>query len=461
MTKDELRQKLSQEPDELATYLKSLPTGVPSWNSLDSQYDPMKHKIMDTAFYPVKINENGIDEFKRTPLGLQKLAVNRLAQSMFSTPSKRTYKYDRNNDSQQKAMAILEELIEVHNYIDSENIERSKKVFASCQMCTIWSVVQEPCVVADEESKFTLRHKTYSPMDGYTLHPILDDYGIVLALVLTYDVEDKNYIDLYVNDLEKSFHTRFLKTENKWEVEARNPLAFFPLVYLSGKEPIWGGDEGTKLVEDLEEMDSFEGLYIKKNAAPTFTLDYGDTQGATKIDAGEKSDDSRRVVRVGKGGSMKAVEWEGGGTRVTGRYARLRNAFFEQIQMPDISFASLITSNTSADNKELMFTDVKAKARDVGGEFERMFLQEIEIIKKFAAAMFPKYAEAFKALSVKSTIVPYSIRSQKETAQYVELLGTNASRMTKIAIIGEVDDVQEELDAIENELRAEANQGIL
>ena len=451
MTVEELEIILGKADEETVKELQESSFDIPAWSDLVEQYDPLQHQIMDTNIYPPKLDENGNDDFKRTPLGLQKLAVSRVAQSMFAVPTERIYNYDKEKDQEQKAVDILEQIYRVQNFIDSENIERAKKLNASCQIVTIWKVFEEENVIEEETAKLKLTHTTYSEIDGYQIFAQVDPNGILLVVSILYtDSEDTEHLDVWING-EKPEYRAYIN-EDKWTLDTENskPLEVFPAVYAWLPEPIWGGDAGTMLVEQLEEMESYQGLYIKRNALPTFTMDYGETDGDESTTE-ESSSDSRRIIKVGKGGKMLDVTWKGADAAITSRYNRIRNAFFEQVQMPDTSFANMITSNTSAENKELLFADAKAKARDLGGEWEKLFLDELTLVKKFVGIMFPSFAEIYKSLSIRSSIRPYSIKSKKENAEYVATAGSAMSIETQVRILDEVDDVGQEVEAIEGE----------
>jgi len=455
---------LSPDIDEMIKKLSVSSFAVPEWTDLVKEYEPSLHKIWDTTLYPAKQNENGGDDFKRTAFGLQKLAVNRISQALFSTPVERVYSYEE-NEKNKAAVEILEQLYKIDNYIDAENLERAKKLNAACQIVTIWKTYEEPSVVNGETTKYKLTHKTYSEKEGYKIYTQLDENNQILVVAIFYTVtaENKNYCYVYINGDKKEFRS-YVKAD-KWVLDESivpnpKPLEFFPLVYTAIESPVWGGVEGTILVEQLEEMESFDGLYIKKNSAPTFTLDYGDVTNTTKDSKEETSSDSRRIIVVGKGGSMQDVTWPGAGESVSKRIARIRNAFFEQVQMPDISFANMLNSNTSAENKELLFSDAKAKAADLGGEWSKMFMEEINVVKNFAKIMFPTYSAEFDAIKVRSVVHPYSVNSKKENAEIIATAGDAMSLSTKVAFLGVVDNVQQEVELIESANSAEANQGL-
>lgn len=462
MTSEKLVELLGGPADELIKGVQEESVSVPAWSDLEKEYDPMKHAIWDTTVYPPKLNENGIDELKRTALPLQKLAVSRISQSMFSTPVERVYSYDKDSESQQETVDMLELLYRTNNSIDSENIERGKKLNASCQIATVWKVLEKPAVLpTGEVVKYTLAHKTYSAMDGYTIYIVKDDSDYTqIASFMYKDKANKEYCDMYINNLEKYEFRRYVKLDN-WVLDTTvsKTLEVFPVVAMSIPEPVWGGEAGTNLVEQLEEMESFDGLYIKRNASPTFTLDYGELQpGSILSSTTEKSNDSRRIIEVGKGGSMTDVTWNGAAESLTNRYHRIRNSFFEQVQMPDISFSNLINSNTSAENKELLFSDAKAKAIDLGGEWIKMFHDELMIIKQFMKIIIPKYAKELDSITIRSVIKPYSIKTSKENAEFVAVGGGSMSLATRVRVLGAVDDVEREVSTIEEEQAATANQ---
>jgi hypothetical protein len=455
MTQEQLTTLIQGNTNDLVNALQVSSYKLPAWTELKKEYEPTLHKIMtDYTLYPVKRGSAGGDDFKRTPLGLQKLAVNRISQSMFSTPVERKYKYDETNEQERTAVAILEQIYKTENFIDSENMERAKKLHASCQIVTVWATIDTPTTIEDTAATKTLIHKTYSEIDGYNIYPQIDAMGTLVVLSIGYTTADgTTRMDVYT----PKQILNLIKKDN-WEIETSKPTLFMPLVYTNMDTPVWGGQDGTLLVEQLEEMESFQGLYVKRNALPTFTIDWGELNGSTQNTATEKDNDARRLIEIGKGGVMKDVTWAGAGESVKDRYTRIRNSYFEQVQMPDLSFATLINSNTSADNKEFMFTDAHQKARDLGGEWERFFYLELRLVKDFMKIMYPSLAKALASISIRSVIKPYSVRTKKETAEYVALAGDNMSLKTKIGILGEVDDISAEMELIQDEQGTVANQ---
>lgn len=450
---DTLLATAAQDTDALVLSLQKRNPTVPAWEGLKKQYEPLLHSIItDPIKYP-PLKVFGKDELDRVCFGLQKLAVRRWSQSLFSTPVRRNYVYDHNSTSQTEAVQLIEELLRTNCGVDKVNTERAKKLGKSCQFATVWHTYPKPTIIGEELSQFRLRATTYSEDRGYQLFPIFDENEELLCLSIMWTTDtNATKMVTYANTASIKQYN-FTKT-NKWLIDEGfpKPLEVFPAVYMSLTEPVWGGDEGTLLVEKMEAAESYQGTYIKRNSIPTFVLDMGEKAANSKMSKIEESGtDARGIIVVGKGGDFRDVTWAGATAALEARQARLRNAFFEQIQIPDTSFANMIKSNTSVDNKELIFADSRASAEDYAGEFETLFFDEFEIVKKLASIMFPKYAKDFALISARSVITPYNVRTQLETAEIIATAPDAFSQETKIRMMGVVDDIESEKKAIAEE----------
>ena len=458
MTADELKLIFALEPAQSVEALRVSSFNVPKWSDLEKDFDPLKHSIFDVIKYPSKI-ENGVDEFRRIALDLQGLTTRRLAQAMFTTPVLRKYSINSEVQAEEQASAILEEIYRTKNSIDGENIERCKNLNAACEFVTVWWTYDREDIVKGETTSKKLAHRTYSAQDGYTIYANVDDNGEYVSIGIEYtDTSNSGHFLVYSYTDKAEF--RHYVEDNGWSLMEGSPrqLEVFPTVHTWAKKPSWGGKAGTNLVEAVEEIHSYRNLHIKRNMVPAFTLDYGEVDAKmVKVMTESKTTDSRRIIKVGKGGAFKDVTWKGADEAVNSETEAIRNAFFEMNQIPDTSFANMLKANSSADNKELVFADSKAKAKDEGGEWEKMFYKELEIVKGFCKIMFPKYSAAFDQISIRSEVRPYALRTKKDNAEYVSLGSGAMSLSTQVAILGEVDDVAQEVEAIETEQATGAN----
>lgn len=457
MTQEQL-DSILQEPaiGDIISGLSVSTYTTPKWIDLKPQYDPTQHSILtDKVKYPIIPNEKGGDDMKRITRALQKLAVNRMSQAMGSTPVKRIYSYDRENKSQQKAVDIIEEVYRTQNYIDSENIERFKMNNASCQTATVWYVTDEENNVLGEIAKKKLNHVSYSPMDGYSIYANYDNNKKLLVISFYYtDSDGVEYFDTYT----KNKYYQWQKDDEGWEQTKNETILFMPVVHTWISEPVWGGNTGTSQVEAIEETLSYRAVYIKKNAVPLGVLDTGDTTNMSESSESESDEDKRRILKVGKGGSLKYAVWDVNNGTSERQIKDMENAFFDDNQIPNISFSNLLDSRTSADNKDIMLTDSKSKAIDLGGEWERVFNYELNhIVIPFLKVIFPNYAQAFDSISVRSKLRPFSVKTDSENAEFVANAGSSMSLETKVKVLGKADDVRAEVEAIENEQNQQSN----
>ena len=458
MTADKLVSILSLEPKEIISKLSESSFDLPLWSELKKQYYPNEHAIRtNLQRYPIITNpETGADDMKRITRSLQMLACDRMAQTMFSSPSRRIYSYDEDSEQEKLAVEVIEELYKTQNNINGENIERAKKVHASCQAATIWYTQPKEQKVKGLETKFKLKHTTYSEIDGYVLYPIIDQYRDLLVLSISYtDSEDVEHFDIYAN-LESPLVIRYVKS-GEWQLEKGTPqnpnpktLSFFPVVYKKIDAPVWGGDSGTSKVETIEETLSYRAMYIKANSVPLAYMDFGEVPPGSKGSTNtESNNDKKRLVRVGKGGKIEYVVWDVNNGTVDSQIKDLEAAFFSDNQIPDTSFANMIKSNTSADNKEIVLTDCKGKAIDMAGEWVEVFNTELkDIVFEYAKVMFPSLSAALDNISVRTVVTPYNVRTKKENAEIVATAGNAMSTETKVRLIGEVDDIEAEVNKI-------------
>ena len=156
---------------------------VPLWDELIKDYEPTLHAIVsDTITRKDKTKSDGTTEkASRIYIGLEKLLTKRMTEFMFSIPVKRVYHNIEDNETRQQIAKAIENIYK-YARIDSENIKRGNAYFASCEVFTIWYTVENPNSLYGFQSRFKLKCKTYSPMEGVRLYPLLDELGDMIAM---------------------------------------------------------------------------------------------------------------------------------------------------------------------------------------------------------------------------------------------------------------------------------------
>ncbi len=174
---------------------------VPVWGGprgLVNEYDPRKHPVMDRAHYRDLVRDNGVEHVTRITLDLQRLAAKRMGELVCGIPVKRVCKPE--NDTQKQIAAYLEAVF-TRNRIDSVNTDRCHRLFAGCEVFTLWYAVAQRNTLYGFDSPLKLRCRTFSPMLGDELYPFFDEYGDMTAMSIAYTrtVGDKSvrYFDSY------------------------------------------------------------------------------------------------------------------------------------------------------------------------------------------------------------------------------------------------------------------------
>lgn len=181
---------------DIISDLKEKSVDVPEWSKSLKDYDPSRHKIVtDKLTRKDKIRSDGrVEPASRIHLGLEKLLVKRITEFAFAIPVRRVY---HNTEENKKRQQITKAIEAIYKYarIDSENIKRGNAYFASCEIFTIWYVVERPNTLYGFNSKYKLKCKTYSPMDGVRLYPLFDEWGDMIAMSFEYKkkIKDKEF----------------------------------------------------------------------------------------------------------------------------------------------------------------------------------------------------------------------------------------------------------------------------
>lgn len=448
-------------PTEIVEFLKQKSIEVPSWENLKKEYDPREHPVMNKKEYPDKVTKKGIERVTRIALGLQKLAANRMTQLTFGIAVKRIYKYDRKDKEQDRAAKILEDIYN-RNRIDSINMQRGLMLFAGCEVATLWYGVEaDNYYYNDEESLIKIRCKNFSPMDDdsvsfaqtASLYPSFDDYDDMVAMSFAYSrkIGDNtvNYFDVYTDEE----HIRYSDESGEWKEDTQVEVIGInkiPVSYTYRPTPIW--EHQSENVYEAEWQLSLNGNYLRKNQKPIFAV-YSDD----KVKFGEEKDEKsefRTVVQYGKEARAEYVTWEQAIESLKFQIEQIKQNFFTELQLPDISYESMKSTPMSGESRKIMFTDAHLKVTQESGIIVEFLDRETNIIKALAKKAFPKLEKAFDTLRVEQLITPFFINDEDtRTETLVTATGGKAikSRLQAIKELGAVDDAEAELTQIQNE----------
>lgn len=431
--------------------LKYKTVDVIPWKKLEKQYDKMKHPVYTDPAYRDKVDSKTGNTIKmtRVALGLQKLAVKRMVELCFGIPVKRIYKPQ--NENEQKAAKILEAIFQ-KNRIDSVNIERGKYLYASCEFVTIWYTQQQPTDYGGEKTPLKLRCKSYSPMTGTKLYPLFDEFDDLIALSLEYSRKQGDLTTTYFETYTDKRHLRWKTTTTVWELELDEEIKIEKIagVYQNRSEPIW--EDESENVYEAEWQLSRQGNYLRKNLEPIWVVfSDDDVKFGNEDNSGTTS---RKVLKYSANSKAGYQTWEQAIDNMKYFIETIRQNFFAQLQLPEMSSDAMKSMPMSAESRKMIFIDGQLKVTDESGLWYDTFYREINVVKAFAKKMFPKFASAFDSLQVQVLITPYNITDESERINmYTDATGGKPIMAQKTAIerLGYTDDVDAELQRIADE----------
>lgn len=446
--------------------LRSKSVVVPDWCKLELDYEPTKHKIVsDTTTLKDKVRSDGTTEpSARIPVGLEKLLCKRMAEFTFAIPVKRVYSNisvdGKVNETRQSIVKAIEAIYK-NARIDSENLKRGLALYASCEVFTIWYAVKKKNTLYGFESEYKLKCKSYSPMDGVKLYPLLDELDDMMAMSFEYQKtvgkETITYFETYTAD-----HHYLWKqegTSGDWEeITARVDnegqqingeeieLLKIPGVYGWIEFPAYHGLSSIR--SEIEYTLSRNSNVIAYNSAPVLKI-VGGIQG--QEDKGE----ARRVFRVESGGDVGYVSWQQAIEALKYHVDTMLKLYWMQAQMPDISFENMKgLGNIGFDARQTMLTDAHLKIGEVTGVWVEMFEREFNVIKAFLKKMNQSWVSEIDEVSAEHIITPFIQNDElAEIKKRKEANGGKAieSQLESIERFGYSDNAQETLEQIQKE----------
>ena len=464
------RTRIMKEIDQILTAgsvnviieaLKRKSVCVPSWDKLIKDYEPKEHEIVtDTVTRKNKVKTDGsVEKASRIYLGLEKLLTRRMTEFTFAIPVKRVYHNIEDNETRQSIAKAIEAIYK-YARIDAENIRRGNAYYAACEICTIWYAVEKPNSLYGFRSKFKLKCKTYSPMDGVTLYPLFDERGDMLAMSLEYNKKILDKDITYFETYTANKHYKWKQENNQsWEEVTNEPIVLMkiPAIYAYRGSAIYA--DLSYIRKEIEYTLSRNSDVIAYKSAPILKV-AGGMQG--KEDKGE----SRRVFRVENGGDVSYVSWAQSIEALKYHVETLTNSFWSQSQMPDISFEKMKDlGNIGYDARQTLLTDAHLKVGDEAGNWLEFLDRESSIVKAFLSLMNIQWKEEIDNVDVENIITPFIQNDEKNEIEKLTTANGGKpilSQLESIKALGYSNDPEATLKQIqEEEAVAQENKGAI
>lgn len=449
--------------DQKINELKKRTVCVPLWSTLLETYETSNHKVL-TDTLSLKDKENG-EKSSRIAIGLEKLLANRVNQFTFAIPVKREYNTP-SNDVQSDIISAIEKIYE-NAHIDNMNYKRGIAYYAACEIFTIWYTVKRENTIYGFPCKYKLKCKTYSPMDGVRLYPIIDEIDDMIAMSFEYEKKISDTITITIFETFTADRHFVWKKDNKgntWEettaqvnddgtIESGENIIInkIPGVYLWRPTPVYDGLE--RIRHELEYNLSRNGNVIAYNAAPIVKVKGG-------LVGKEKKGESNRIWRVESDGDISYVSWNQSQEAVNNQTNTLLKLYWMLSQMPDISFDNMKgLGNIGYDARQTLLTDARMKINEESGPWKECFEREFNVIKAFLKQMNNSWINEIDNITCKHIITPYvpqdenndiNIRMKANGGMPVE------SQLESIVKLGQSKDPKDTLKKIREQQEASA-----
>ncbi len=396
--------------------LKQKNIDVIPWTKLRKEYEPKEHPVYTDRNYRDKVRRGRVEKMTRITYSIQKQAVKRMKELMFTIPVSR--KYTTTTDEEKQAAAIMEAVFK-KNRINALNLKRGHKLFASCEMLTVWFAQMQETTYAGVASKLKLRCRVFSPMDGDILYPLFDEYDDLIALSVQYTrrkgTDELTYFDTYTD----SYHYRWVQTNSNGWVEDMQPepinIGKIAGIYIHRDLPIW--EDQSDNGYELEWAASRQGNYLRKNSRPTWVI-YSDSQQVTapKNKKQEPVDDNagRNVLRYGQKDKAEYATWNQATDALKLHTEELRRNIHTSLQLPDMSMEQMKATPMSGEARKMLFIDCQMKVTDESGDWLEFFDREVNVVRAFCKQMFPSLAGVFETLTVENRITPFQINDRSQ-----------------------------------------------
>lgn len=426
---------------------------VPVWGGkkgIEAEYNPLMHPVMDKQKYPDIVDEDGIQPVTRIALGFQKLAAKRMTELVTGIPVRRVFKPE--NDKQKEIATFIETVLD-KNRIDSVNTDRLHRLFAGCEVMTLWYAIEQPNSMYGRESPIKIRCRTFSPMLGDDLYPLFDEYGDMTAMSVGYQRKKGRKNVRFFDTYTATKHIKWSTESGSWlEVENEDiTLGKIPAIYSCRPRPIW--EDTSSTVFEIEWSLSRNGNYLRENSKPIFcvfadeVVSYGNEK--------RPEQEAKAVMQYPKGSTAAYVTWQQAVENLKFYVSELRNLYFTMLQLPDWSYEKMSQVALSGESRKQLFIDAQLKVNDEKGSLIEFFDREVNVIKSFAKVIFGEsYAADIDALKVDILITPFSISDEKDDIN--NLMTANGgkplmSQRESIERYGQSDDVDKTLQEIKEE----------
>lgn len=401
--------------DDIIDTLKKKNVKVTDWETAQKEYEPLQHMIMDKGLYPDKQIKNAkgevtrIEYITRVVVGLQKLAVKRMAEFMFTLPFDMTL--DNEDETSKAQFKSLKKILRKNRFVSMMK-KLCKTVSSECEAAVYWYTTESEkhnLYLLPIPAVHKIRHAVFSPSNGDSLYPLFDETGDMIAFSRGYKVEVGDEEIEFFETWTANKYVRYEKTDTGWvQVQSlENPIGKIPIVYIYRESPIWHDADNGK-VHELELLLSRNGDIIAYHAGPVLLIK-GELQGAP-----EKGE-SNKVFTTDSDGGAEYISWQQSPESVRFQFETLLRSFFMELQLPDLSFENIKGLGAqSGESRKWLMVDAHLKVGDESDIYIDAIGRMFNVIKSYMAVMNKGWAKTIDSVDIDIEINPFTIDDEKE-----------------------------------------------
>lgn len=422
----------------------------------------VKRAIRGVTVNGVQATEEVLQEVTRIALPLQKLIVE--TATTFLTGGKVDLKANVTENSIEESMLVAVRDVWNDNKLQYKNGDIAEAMMSQTEVAELWYTD------LDEEGQEVLKVKIFKPSDGYTLQPIFDKLGKLIAFGIYYSEKNattgevSSYYDLYT---EKEIRKHIKDKSGQWiifngeETDAEGNTVIVPgIIELKyGKIPIiyyWQPKsewyDVQSIIDRLETLLSNHGDTNDYSGSPVLA-------GIGKISSMPDKGENGKVIQVEQGGDVKYVTPQNATESYKLEVENLKNFLMLCTSTPDLSLESLkglgqIPSG-AAFERLLISTYMKARRKQTGSYGEAI-QRRVNFLKSALVVLNPTLKPAAK-LNITPDYQPFTIDDIADRVEVALRANGNKPVMDQkasIEYVGVSDNAEETLDKIKEETDA-------
>jgi hypothetical protein len=422
-----------------------------------------KEEVRNEAGTILQAAEYETRKVNRVPVPLEQDIVNIHTSFTVGIPPK--LECEPNDDREKELFDIILR-IDARNKIKYQNKRVVRSWLSEMEVAEYWYVVKGggfwrralskigKVVGLSTLPEYELKSMLWSPFRGDTLYPFFDDRGDLLALSRRYKVKYPNSVEIeyFMTVTNEMVYTWRMEGVPTLEKTFRHNFRKLPVIYAYRERELCR--EVKPIRERIEALLSNFADAIDYHFFPYLILE-GDIEGAPQ------SVGNNKMIKIENGGKAYYLDWNQTPEMIRLEIEGLWEKAYSMTHTPRLSVENLkglgVVSGTAF---RYTFMGAHLAVANHAETIEEFLQRRYNFLVSAVASLNTSYQAASETIEITPQIVPYMIDdlNDKIKAAVAAVDGGIASRKTGVVLAGIIDEVEDELAAIEEEQRVTAGE---